>query len=359
MERIEADHRLLPPGDPPTPCFVVDQAAVLHNLRATVRAAGGAGRFVPHVKTHRAGWLVRFLIGEGVSGFKAATPAEVEMIAEAGAAEVIWAYPSVVPAAIARVAAAAGRFPGVAFAALVDSGHGLDAWLAALDGRAPDNLKLRIDLDSGMGRTGAPMTESSAALVQRVIGSGLFGGWHVYDGHIHDPEVAVRRDAVRALAEQAMAFVDRYHPAGAPRDMVAGGSYTFDLWPRDDGIRVSPGSWVYSSLRHRRDLGHLGWRQAGFVLATALGRHGDTTTLDAGFKAVGSDLPLEIRFDWPAGILAMSEEHAVVGGTAPALGAKVHLTPGHACTTAYLYDQAWVLGLDGEWDRRPQLGTLR
>ena len=35
------------------------------------------------------------------------------------------------------------------------------------------------------------------------------------------------------------------------------------------------------------------------------------------------------------------------------------LTPGHACTTAYLYDHAWVRNVDDGWTRRPQMGNQR
>jgi hypothetical protein len=35
------------------------------------------------------------------------------------------------------------------------------------------------------------------------------------------------------------------------------------------------------------------------------------------------------------------------------------LLPRHACTTAYLYDKALVLGRDEKWEFRDQLGSRR
>ena len=89
------------PGTPPkslplpdfaveTPCFVVLEDAVLHNLRETARHAGGVHRLMPHIKTHRAPWLIELMLKEGVRAFKAATPAEVEIAAAAGADYIVW-----------------------------------------------------------------------------------------------------------------------------------------------------------------------------------------------------------------------------------------------------------------------------
>src|SRR5258707_8088898 len=83
------------PDNIQTPCFTVSEQGVIDNLRATVHACGGIERLMPHVKTHRAGWIVELLLREGVRAFKAATVTEVGMVLGAGARHVVWAYPSV------------------------------------------------------------------------------------------------------------------------------------------------------------------------------------------------------------------------------------------------------------------------
>ena len=204
-----------------------------------------------------------------------------------------------------------------------------------------------------------PWDEKQGALAGELVEAGLFAGWHLYDGHLHDPDRGQRASAVGQLATALFELIDDADPDPAAADIVVGGSYTFDLWPPRPGLRVSPGGWIYSSLRHARDLSYHGWRQGAYVLATVTTAHGDTATLDAGLKAVGSDLPLAERFGWPNGIEDMTEEHSVVGGAGKALGDRVLLTPGHACTTAYLYSEAWVLGLDGGWQKKQQMGIKR
>lgn len=341
---------MIPPGAIETPSLVIDEATVLYNLERTLAIAGGAQRLIPHLKTHRAPWVVRMLVGRGVKAFKTATPAEVEMALDAGAAEVLWANPSVNRGAIERVVDAARRHRAASVSALVESREGLAIWRAAL--KDESHVRLRVDLDGGMGRTGMPMDEPAVELARLLLGHGLFAGWHLYDGHARGADEA---GAVRSKLEE---FLVKTGGRLAQSEIVVGGSYSFQHW-HGARYRVSPGSWIYSSSRHSRDLSHLGWRQAAFVLATVVSVRAASFTIDAGAKAIGADLALAERFAGTGRILGMSEEHTVVEGAGRAVGERVLLTPGHACTTAYLYDHAWVRNVDDGWTRRPQMGNQR
>lgn len=348
---------ILPPASAETPAFVICEAGVLHNLDLAIAAAGGPDRLMPHVKTHRAGWIVEACRARGVDAFKSATLAEVALVAGAGAQTVTWAYPTVNPANIARLLDLARAHPKTHFAALIDSDTGLAVWRAALKD-APANIGLRVDLDPGMGRTGAPMNQSAVALARALADLGRLDGWHLYDGHLGGPR-AGRIAAVAAEATALAALNRQLEGLGLNADLVAGGSYSFDLWPEHGARYVSPGSWTFSSDQHDQELAELAWMPAAFVLATVISRHGDTVTLDAGVKAISPDKPLAERFRTEGEIVLMSEEHSVVRGTDHQVGDRVLLLPRHACTTAYLYTQAWVHTRDGQWERRPQLGATR
>jgi D-serine deaminase-like pyridoxal phosphate-dependent protein len=347
----------LPDRLTPTPCFVIFEDGIRRNLARTAEACGGIERLMPHVKTHRADWVVRLLLAEGIEAFKCATPAEVEMVLAAGAKNVLWAYPSVNPGNIARVLAAVGKHAEARVTALVDSIQGLDAWLAAL-GNGFSNVDLRVDLDPGMGRTGVPMTSEAVELAQAVDAAGRLAGFHVYDGHIKGRRDE-RRQQVLANAAKVSELIAALRAKGIAADLVGGGSYTFDIWPADLMRYVSPGSWTYSSAQHHVELSELGWEQAAFVLATVISVHVGTATLDAGSKAVSPDKPLPERFHWDGRIIMMSEEHVVVEATHLQVGDRVLLTPQHTCTTAYLYDTALVRTSTGGWEQRSQLGCRR
>jgi 3-hydroxy-D-aspartate aldolase len=349
------------PEDIRTPCFTVYEQGVIDNLHATAKACGSIERLMPHVKTHRAGWIVELLLNEGVRAFKAATVAETAMVLAAGAPYVVWAYPSANAANIRTLIGEARAYPRASIGALVDSPAGLAAWrneLAAGKTSLP-NLKLIVDLDPGMGRTGAPLTQAALDLARDVDALNCFGGWHVYDGHIQGRDAAARRERIGEVMRQVENLIDRGADAGLASELIAGGTYSFDVWPATLATYVGPGSWTYSSDQHDEDLPQFGWEPSAYVLATVIATKGHTATLDAGSKAISPDKPLSERFRWEGKILMMSEEHVVVENVGLAVGDRVLLMPRHACTTAYLYEKALVLGRDAEWSFRDQLGNRR
>ncbi|OWT73729.1 MULTISPECIES: alanine racemase [unclassified Achromobacter] len=353
-----------PPADVPTPCLVVYEEALLHNLRMTAERCGGIERLMPHIKTHRASWVVARLIEAGVRAFKVATVTEARMVLDAGAPRVLWAYPTVNGHHLASFLSLARQHPQAVLGALIDSAQGLDAWRQAMGATTwPSNLSLHVDLDPGMGRTGAPIGPEALSLARgaAALGTlGTFGGWHVYDGHIHDRDIELRRGRVAEVAARLRAIVTKGRAGhGLSAEVIAGASYSFDLWPTDLATYVAPGSWAYSSDQHDIELAHLQWQPAAFVLATVISRHGERVTLDAGAKAISPDKLMADRFRWDSPIVMMNEEHVVVDGGSLAVGDRVMLLPRHACTTAYLYDQALVRTESGRWEIRAQLGSKR
>ena len=294
---------------------------------------------------------------QGVDAFKCATPAEVEMVLAAGAKCVTWAYPAVNPANLTRFLSCARKYKDARLTGMVDSERGLDAWKAQLSVE-DTNVDLRVDLDPGMGRTGAPISNVALDLALAVNNFARLTGWHVYDGHIKGDR-ETRQRQVSNIAEKVSDLQTSLRASGVESDVVAGGSYTFNLWPRELTRYVSPGSWTYSSSQHDVELADLGWKPAAFVLTTVVSVHTGTATLDAGSKAISPDKPMSERFRWPGKIISMSEEHTVVEADDLKVGDSLFLMPRHTCTTAYLYDNALVKTSAGPWERRQQLGSKR
>lgn len=349
----------LPDIDVETPCFIILEDVIDHNLEQTAALAGGVGRLVPHVKTHRSPWLTRYLVERGVRAFKTATPREVEMVLQAGSPEVVWSYPTTGTAAIARVLTAADAFPNARVTGVVDSEIGLSAWLGRLrDGMHP-NVDLRVDVDPGMGRTGAAIGEAAIGLALAVAQAGRFGGWHVYDGHIQDINLVEREKRFLAFQDELNAMLMSTELAGLTSDIVGGGSYTFPFWAKYTSARVSPGSWVYSNSQHQADQPHRNWKVGAYVLATVLSEHNGVLTIDAGSKAISPDMPMDKRFEGLEKIVKMNEEHTMATSSFLHPGDRVALVPRHTCTTAYLYRRALVRSRSGNWEYRDQLGCER
>jgi D-serine deaminase-like pyridoxal phosphate-dependent protein len=340
-----------------TPCFVAMEDRILHNLQVTAQACGGVERLMPHVKTHRAAWLVELLLGEGVRAFKASTTAEAEMVLAAGATQVTWAFPTVNPKNIERFIELAAAYPRAELTALVDSRYGVDVWTRLLDD-APRSIRLRVDLDPGFGRTGVPMNETALELAQTLAVLGRFAGWHIYDGHIRGA-LDERKAAVQKLIDALGVLQSSLRKDRIEVDAIGACSYTFDLWPRSVMRHVSPGTWVYSNAQHLRELAHHGWLAGGFVLTTVISTRNGTATLDAGTKAISPDKPLQQRFEGAGEVVLMNEEHTVIRSDTLAVGDRLLLIPEHTCTTAYLYSHALVRSVDARWEYRSQLGGER
>src|SRR5690349_3493779 len=94
----------------PSPALLIDLERVERNLRKMLEIAGGPERLRPHVKTHKLAELVQRQIGLGISKFKCATIAEAEMLAGAGARDVMLAFPPSGPN-IARFITLMREFP--------------------------------------------------------------------------------------------------------------------------------------------------------------------------------------------------------------------------------------------------------
>src|SRR6478736_57952 len=82
----------------PTPSLAVWPDRIEENIRRMVSLVqNNPARLRPHMKTHKMPEVIKLQLTQGVAKFKSATIAEAEMTAEAGAKEVLLAYPPVGP----------------------------------------------------------------------------------------------------------------------------------------------------------------------------------------------------------------------------------------------------------------------
>ena len=99
----------------PSPALLVFPDRIEENLRRMISLAGGAERLRPHLKTHKLPQLIALQASLGITRCKAATIAEAEMAAGAGATGGAVAYWGVAdaPKAFERLIAlgAAARTP--------------------------------------------------------------------------------------------------------------------------------------------------------------------------------------------------------------------------------------------------------
>src|SRR5262249_48630153 len=148
---------------------------------------GDANRWRPHVKTTKLGYIMRMIADAGIRQMKCATSLELSVAIEAGAHDVLVAYP-LVGANAERVRQIAEQHPNVAISVLAENDSQIAQWRGAPIG-------IFIDVNPGMNRTGVPEehTDAILRLAKVTISSGLpFRGLHYYDGHLSKYAMAER-----------------------------------------------------------------------------------------------------------------------------------------------------------------------
>ena len=120
---------------------------------------------------------MRRLVEAGIANFKCSTSLELMTVCDAGALDVLLAYP-VVGANARRVREIAEQFAFVNISGLVESEHQIKPWKGSRVG-------LFIDVNPGMDRTGIEQdrVEEIVRLARAIEAAGLvFRGVHYYDG---------------------------------------------------------------------------------------------------------------------------------------------------------------------------------
>ena len=348
-----------------TPALVFYPELIRANIAAVIHMAGGPDRLRPHVKTHKTAEVVRLQLAAGVTKHKCATIAEAEMLATAGAPDVMISYPLVGPN-VGRFLTLICRFPHTTFSTVVDHPGPLAALGAALT-TAGHTADVLIDVNVGMNRTGVTPGPDCVTLYQALARTrGVRpGGFHVYDGH-NNAEPRADRDT---LAAASLAFVlpmrEMLESQGIPVPrLVCGGTPSFPAYAatRDvPGLECSPGTYVLHDTGYGSRYDDLRSVTPAAVLITrVISRPApNRVTLDLGNKAVAADPPLAKRvtlLDFPAyTIVTHSEEHLVVETATPSAfvpGDLVYAIPGHVCPTVALHRDVLVAengAITGRW----------
>ncbi len=336
----------------PSPALVFFPDVIRGNIRAVIKQAGGADRLRPHVKTHKTAEVVQMQLLAGVTKHKCATIAEAEMLADAGAPDVLISYPLVGPN-VGRFAKLRAKFPGTRFSAVVDHPATL-APLATIAGDRP--VELFVDVNMGMDRTGIAI-EKVAELYRQIAGTpGLAAvGLHCYDGHVNQDSHSDREAAVWAKLTPVLEVRAGLEASGhSVPSLVCGGTPGFPVYATITdvpGLECSPGTYVLHDNNYGSKYSDLPGVEPAAVLVTRVVSRptANRVTLDCGNKSVAADPPLAKRvhlLDFPPHTPVMhSEEHYVVETPHAERftpGDVVYAVPGHVCPTVALHREALV-----------------
>lgn len=340
----------------PSPALLVYPDRAEENLRRLIAIAGGTTRLRPHMKTHKLPEIARMHVALGLTRVKCATIAEAEMLAAEGLTDVLLAYQPVGPA-VGRLLRLTQTFPGVTFRAVVDDPDAARALSVAFAG-AGRSIDLLADLDVGMHRTGIdPVLALPLYRLLAMLPGVTPGGLHAYDGHLRDPDLAVRRAQADEAFAQVRALRDALQAEGLPVPrIVVGGTPTLPCHASRDepGVELSPGTVVFWDAGYSAGLPDMDFIPAALVLTRVVSKPGgNRVTLDLGHKAIASEMPhprvelIGLRTaDSGLRFIGHSEEHLVLETPEAAslhVGDVLYGIPWHVCPTVALHGQAVVV----------------
>lgn len=336
-----------------TSALLIYRDAVDDNIETTLRLLGDPRRWRPHVKTAKIASIMRRLTEKGVRNFKCATTLELLNACEAGATDVLLAYP-VIGANAQRILAIAAQYPQVSISVLIESSVHLQQWQGS-------RIGIFLDINPGMNRTGIPQEDSAQllALTKSIVASRLhLRGLHYYDGHLGNEPLSRRTDTAHRGFDRLMKVVDELSRSGIIiEEVITSGTPSLpsaiSYAPFQNASfvwRASPGTVVYSDVTSLAQLPDLGYRPAALVLTRIVSHpRTDVVTCDAGHKSVSADagVPTCVVLGHPELVpTSPSEEHLpiqVSSGTPPELGELLYLVPRHVCPTVNNFDHALMV----------------
>jgi D-serine deaminase-like pyridoxal phosphate-dependent protein len=291
------------------------------------------------VKTHKCVEIARRQVALGAVGLTCQKLGEAETMVDAGLDDVLVPYNIVGDAKLERLAALLAR---ATITVSVDD----EALLPGLEGaasRGGRELRVLVDCDTGLGRTGVQSAELAAELGAAVArcGSLRFAGFMTYpafpDGRAFLGE-AVERAGRRGLSAPVVSAGGTPSMWQCERMLPVVTEYRVGTYAFHDRKTVAAGAATIDDA-------------ALTVAATVVSRPtADRAILDAGSKSLSSDVGPDRAFglilEAPGSTIErLDEEHgyvSVAAGDELELGQQVRVVPNHACVVPNLFDELLV-----------------
>ena len=280
-----------------TPALVIDLDAMERNIAAMASHAQKNNIALrPHAKTHKCSEIAKRQIAAGALGICCAKLGEAEALADAGIDSIMITSPVVTERGIARVMALNAKIGELR---ITCDNAAVAARLEAAAETSERKLRVVVDIDPGLGRTGVRSGDGAIALVEQVARSAHleFAGLQCYAGQVqHMESPNERRGKSLDVMKELTGLRDQLRAKGiSPALLSGGGTGTFDIDPDAKTLtELQVGSYVFMDKQYN-DV----WEKPGervpfepslFVQTTVISANRDgLATTDAGFKAFATD----------------------------------------------------------------------
>lgn len=342
-----------------TPVLVIDRDALDRNIRKMADFARSKGIALrPHAKTHKSVDIARRQMNAGAVGVCCAKLGEAEALAAGGIGSILLTSPVVTGPAIARLIALNSRMDDLMV--VIDNPSNVTT-LAAAPTRKP--LKVLIDIDPGLGRTGVTSPTAAIELLKRLRTTNnlVYQGVQMYCGtQQHIAGYAERTAAIEERTQYLRSVMAALADHDAHPSIVSGsGTGTHRI---DAALGVftewQAGSYVFMDRQYAECESGAGdallfeyslFVDTRVISANTPGR----ATIDAGFKTLASDGgPPAIVAGAPPGAQYrfMGDEHGAIVDPEKthkwSIGDSVRLAVPHCDPTVNLYDAFHVISED-------------
>jgi D-serine deaminase-like pyridoxal phosphate-dependent protein len=348
-----------------TPCIIIDVKKAHSNITTMQKAADEAGcKLRPHIKTHKMPFFALMQMEAGAVGISCAKVSEAEVMACGGLDDIFIAYPLIGAFRIQRAIALSKKVKRLILG--VDSFQSALA-LSAAAKEANVTLELRLEIDTGLRRTGIPPGKAPelALKIAEMPGLELTGIYTfkglLYEGQFTRDNQLAGEEEGRILAEVAC----KIESCGIKLKDISGGSSPTALATARAATgsyavnEIRPGTYIYNDLLLCNENVACHDDIALCIAATVVScPQEDYAVIDGGTKCFPTDQVLNAApffhdsYAYIEGydhlrLSRMNEEHGIItsvtGKTGLRIGQVLTLIPIHVCTAVNLHNSAYLL----------------
>jgi D-serine deaminase-like pyridoxal phosphate-dependent protein len=335
-----------------SPSLVVYEDHLDHNLKNMLDMVGGdITKLMPHVKTSKMPEVIKRMVALGINNFKASTIAEAEITALSGAKTILMAHQLVGPK-MTRFLALISKFQNTNFATILDNRESAKQ-LNSLAKEKNLVINFYIDINSGMDRSGIALGFELDRFIEDIPSytSLAFKGFHVYDGHLRQPDFGERKEKVESEFIAINSLFLQLKNREPHLKLICGGTPTFTAHLGADDRICSPGTCVLWDWGYGEKLLELEFQYAALLISRVISKPTQgIVTIDLGHKAVGAENPIYQRVKFlnitHYELLSQSEEHGVLrvqNWDKLNVGDVLYGVPYHICPTVNLHDEVSVI----------------
>ncbi len=343
-----------------TPALLVYPDRIEKNLKTMIAMAGGVRNLRPHIKTHKTVEIVQLQMKHGIQKFKCATLAEADLLGQCGAEDILLAMQPVGPN-IDRFFSLIAEYPNSKFSTIVDDLRIIEQISETASGKGVKVL-LWLDINNGMNRSGIQPNAKALELYGRIHKDPnlLAAGLHVYDGHIHNKELPEREKKCNQDFEAVMDLKRSLEKLDIPVPcIVAGGSPTFPIHLKRDGVETSPGTTLLWDAGYAASYKDIDFIPAAVLLTRVISKpKANLVCFDLGHKHLAPEMnfPRVLLLEGEECVqIGQSEEHLVVqcpNDDKFKVGDTAYAIPVHICPTVAKYKEVLTVvdgALTGSW----------